>query len=81
MSKKTQEFQDLLTAYVGKLFLEDLAGNRESLENAAMEAVCACRHYDLAATLHETPDEDLLAIVTKVEPCQACEQVAMLRTL
>lgn len=72
MSSKAQEFQDLLTAYMGKLFLEDLASNRDALEEAAMEAVCVCRYYDLADTLHETPDEDLLAIVTKADPCEAC---------
>jgi len=60
------------TAYIGKLFLEDLASDRDALENAAMEAVCACRHYDLADTLHETPNEDLLAIVAKANPCEIC---------
>lgn len=72
MSSKAQEFQDLLTSYMGKLFLEDLASDREGLEIAAMEAICACRHYDLADTLHETPNEDLLAIVTKANPCEIC---------
>ena len=72
MSSKAQEFQDLLTTYIGKLFLEDLASDRKALETAAMEAVCACRHYDLADSLHETPDEDLLAIVTGAVPCEIC---------
>lgn len=74
MGSEAQEFQDLLTAYIGKLYLEDLASDREALEDAAMEAVCACRHYDLADTLHETPDEDLLSIVTKANPCEICTQ-------
>jgi len=74
MSSKAQEFQDLLTSYIGKLFLEDLATDREALEIAATEAVCACRYYDLADTLRETPDEDLLAIVTKANPCAICGQ-------
>lgn len=72
MSSKAQEFQDLLSAYIGKLYLEDLAGDRDALEKAAMDAVCACRHYDLADSLHETPGEDLLAIVTKANPCEIC---------
>lgn len=51
---------------------QDLVTDRESLEAAAMKAVCACRHYDLADTINETPDEDLLAIVTKSNPCEIC---------
>lgn len=71
-SKAVQKCLDLLSAYMGKLYLEDLASDRDVLEDAAMEAVCACRYYDLADTLHETPDEDLLAIVTKAYPCELC---------
>lgn len=74
LSKAAQEFQDLLTAYVGKLYLENLESDREVLEAEAMEAVCACRHYDLADTLHETPDADLIAIATKAIPCETCGQ-------
>ncbi len=75
MSSMTkQDFLDLLTEYIGKLYLENLASDREVLEDEAMEAVCACRHYDLADTIHETPDEDLLAIVTKANPCEICGQ-------
>ncbi len=73
-SNPAQEFQDLITAYIGKMFLEDLASDRSALEEAAMEAVCACRHYDLADTLQETQDKDLLAIVTKANPCEICGQ-------
>lgn len=54
--------------------LKDLETDRESLEAAAMKAVCACRHYDLADTINETPAEDLLAIVTKSNPCEICGQ-------
>ncbi len=72
MSSKAQEFQDLLSSYIGKLFLEDLASDRGALEKAAMEAVCACRHYDLADTLHEASNEVLLAIVTKADHCGVC---------
>ena len=69
-----QEFQDLITIYIDKMFLEDLASDRNALEEAAMEAVCACRHYDLADTLHEAQDKDLLVIVTKANPCEICGQ-------
>lgn len=72
MSSKAQKFQDLLSDYIGKLYIENLENDREVLEDEAMEAVCACRYYDLADTLHETPDEDLLAIVTRAEPCDIC---------
>lgn len=74
MGSKAQEFQDLLTAYIGKLYLENLANDRDVLEDEAMEAVCACRRYDLADTLHETLDEDLMTIVTKATPCEMCGQ-------
>jgi len=69
-----QDFLGLLTEYIGKLYLENLASDREVLEDEAMEAVCACRHYDLADTMHEAPDEDLLAIVTKADPCTICNE-------
>lgn len=72
MSSKAQEFQDLLITYIGELFLEDLASDRDALETAAVEAVCACRHYDLADSLHKRSDEELLAIVTKADPCEIC---------
>ena len=71
-NKAIQEIQDLLGSPIGKLFLEDLACDRDSLEKAAVQAVCACRHYDLADTLLETRDEDLLAIVTNAVPCEQC---------
>ena len=74
MISKAQEFQDLLTAYIGKLYIENLENDREVLEHEAMKAVCACRHYELADTLHDTPDEDLLTIVTKANPCEICGQ-------
>lgn len=72
ISNAAQEFQDLLIAYVGKLYIENLENDREVLEDEAMGAVCACRYYDLADTLHETPDADLIAIATKANPCEIC---------
>jgi hypothetical protein len=46
--------------------------SREELEALAMDAVCACWYYDLADTLEETPDADLVRIIER-EPCIACE--------
>jgi len=71
-SELVQECLDLLSAYMGKLYLEDLTGDREVLEDAAMEAVCACRKSDLADTLHEQSDKTLLSIVTYKAPCGSC---------
>lgn len=74
ISKAAQEFQDLLTAHIGELYIENLENDRTALEDEAMEAVCACRYYDLTDTLHKTPDADLIAIVTKAKPCEICGQ-------
>lgn len=46
--------------------------SREELEVLALNAVCACWYYDLADTLEETPDADLVRIIER-EPCTACE--------
>lgn len=46
--------------------------SREELEALAMDAVCACWYYDLADTLEETPDSDLIRVIER-EPCIACE--------
>ncbi len=48
-----------------------MSTSREDLEKQAMEAVCACDHYDLADTLQETPDEDLRRIIDH-EACSIC---------
>ncbi|QHN43021.1 hypothetical protein GII36_04150 [Candidatus Mycosynbacter amalyticus] len=47
---------------------------RELLEKEAMAEVYACWYYDLADTLYETPDEDLLAIVNHTHMCITCER-------
>lgn len=65
MGTEAQKFQDLLTAYIAKLYIEELESNRDALEEAAIEAMCACRRYTLVDALHEIPDNELLAIVTK----------------
>lgn len=57
------------TSYSGILILRV---SREELEALAIEAVCACWYYDLADTLEETPDADLVGIIER-EPCKACE--------
>ncbi len=46
--------------------------SREELEVLAMKAVCACWYYDLADTLEETPDADLIGVIER-EPCKGCE--------
>lgn len=46
--------------------------SREQLEALALNAVCACWYYDLADTLEETPDADLVRIIER-EPCKSCE--------
>lgn len=71
-SSAEKTFLDLIRAYMGKLYIEDLATDREALEDAAMERVCPYRCNELAKVVHETPDKDLLAIVTKAEPCGQC---------
>jgi hypothetical protein len=49
-----------------------LRASREQLETLAIEAICACWYYDLAVTLEETIDDDLIRIIER-EPCIACE--------
>lgn len=73
-TKIAQEFQDAINSYIGKLFLEGLRNDRQILEAAALEAACACEIYDLADTLQETPDGDLLAFVERIRPCKQCGQ-------
>lgn len=46
--------------------------DRETLESQALEAVCACRYYDLQDTLSETPDADLRAIIDHTNVCEIC---------
>jgi len=46
--------------------------DRELLEKGALGEVCACRYYDLADTLQETPDEDLQGIVSHTSKCEIC---------
>lgn len=47
--------------------------SREELETFALNAVCACWYYDLADTLEETSDADLIGIIER-EPCTFCEK-------
>jgi len=46
--------------------------DREELEQRAMEEVCACRYYDLADTLQETPDDDLWSVINHTNKCEIC---------
>lgn len=72
MGSKQQEFLDSIVSLMGEMYVKSLLNDREVLEDTAMEAVCACRHYDLADTIRETSDNDLLAIVMKSNPCEIC---------
>lgn len=46
--------------------------DREFLEAEALEAICACRYYDLSDNLDITTDEDLEDIVKHKIPCEIC---------
>lgn len=46
--------------------------DRELLESQALVEVCACRYYDLADTVKETSDGDLLSIVNHTNKCEIC---------
>jgi hypothetical protein len=46
--------------------------DRELLETTALKEICACRYYDLADTVGETPDQDLQAIVDHTVKCEIC---------
>lgn len=48
--------------------------DREELEKQALDEICACRYYDLADTVQETPDEDLLSIIDHSIACEICGQ-------
>lgn len=46
--------------------------DREILEEAALQAVCACLYYDLADCLGETPNGELLDIIEGRNRCGNC---------
>lgn len=46
--------------------------DRELLEREALAEVCACQFYDLADTIDETRDKDLLSIVEHTRKCEVC---------
>lgn len=56
----------------GTLGVMEVKLSREDLEKQALEEVCACRYYDLADTVQETPDEDLLSIINHTNKCEIC---------
>jgi predicted secreted protein len=49
-----------------------LTMSREELEQLALQRVCACLYYDLADTLEETPDEDLIKVIRHEYECDSC---------
>ncbi len=46
--------------------------DRELLECEVLAEICACQYYDLADTIDETPDEDLMSIVLHTRKCEVC---------
>ncbi len=46
--------------------------DREILEEAALQAICACRYYDLADCLNETSNGELLSIIQGQTRCRNC---------
>jgi len=48
--------------------------DRELLENEALAEVCACQYYDLADTLCETSDDELLSVVNHTNKCDICNK-------
>jgi len=46
--------------------------DRETLEEAALLAVCACRYYDLADDLEVTTNGELLDIIEGRNRCHSC---------
>jgi hypothetical protein len=50
----------------------DLITDRDALERAAIEAVCAAHYYDLMDSLDDASDADLLAIVEGRNGCPGC---------
>ncbi len=46
--------------------------DRDSLERLALKRVCACQYYDLADTVCEMSDSELLGIVSHQYACDDC---------
>jgi len=46
--------------------------DREVLEEAALQAICACRYYDLADNLDITTNAELLDIIEDRHTCHDC---------
>lgn len=49
-----------------------ILAERELLESQALSEVCACMYYDLADTIEETHDADLIAIIEHQVTCDVC---------
>lgn len=46
--------------------------DRESLEQMALEEVCACQLYDLSDYLEVTSDQELINIILHEYDCELC---------
>ena len=71
-SKRTMdEMKDIMSRMIGaEIHHERL--KREDLERQALEEVCACLYYDLADTVGETSDDNLLSIINHTDKCEMC---------
>ena len=50
-----------------------LTMSREELEKLALLRVCACMYYDLADTVEETTDADLIKVIKHEYECDSCD--------
>lgn len=63
-----QDMQGALRAQEEARTMED----RETLEQAALAAICACLYYELADNLEITTDEELREIIGGAYTCDCC---------
>jgi redox-regulated HSP33 family molecular chaperone len=52
-----------------KLYTEE----REQLEKAALDRVCACLYYDLADCIDAMSDDEVKDIIENGAPCDICQ--------
>ena len=65
------EMKDIMSRMIGAEIQQERL-KREDLEKLALEEVCACLYYDLADTVGETSDDNLLSIINHTDQCEMC---------
>jgi redox-regulated HSP33 family molecular chaperone len=65
--RKVKE-KEMTVPYINSGFLFD----RETLEQLALEQVCACQYYDLTDYLEITSDKELIDIIKHNYSCELC---------